>query len=89
MSLPEPRCVVTELEGWTISSDSAKRSGPPGIAVHVLDRHLNYKLLGSWRTEDVRWAPNREGRRSLCRERAREHCDRLNREHCARLNDGR
>ena len=76
--LPEPRYVVTEIEGWAISPTGANHSRPPGISCQVLDSHLNYKLLGAWRTEDQPHHGGRVGMRTRVRAAAREHAARLN-----------
>jgi len=42
---------VTEISGWRVGHTSIKT--PPGISVHVLDTAFNYKIVGSFRSEDI------------------------------------
>lgn len=75
--LPEPRYIVTEIEGF-LSED--RHSGRPGLSCMVIDRHNNYRLLGTYRTEDhgggSGWTHERI--RAETRLRAHRHLARLN-----------
>jgi hypothetical protein len=80
------RFIVTEIEG-DLGPGSHRGKNPPGISCHVLDTLWNYKLLGTFRSEDPEAGPsqaahpnlNRTGMgRNAARERAQELADRLN-----------
>jgi hypothetical protein len=52
VTLPEPRYVVTELKGFSINPGASESSRVQGLSCHVIDRHQNYRLLATYRTED-------------------------------------
>jgi hypothetical protein len=44
------RFKVVELEGWRNIMGNGK---PPGLSLHILDSHVNYRIVAEWRTEDL------------------------------------
>jgi hypothetical protein len=77
VTLPEPRYVVTEIEGYVVGGNG---SGRPGLSCMVIDRHVNYRLLGTYRTED------HEGGRGYTHERIRAETRLQAHRHASRLN---
>jgi hypothetical protein len=49
MPLPEPRYVVTELEGYLKGGNGSRA---PGLSCTVIDRHENRRIAGVYRSED-------------------------------------
>lgn len=76
-SIPVPRYVVTELEGYDTAARSAKR---PGLSCHIIDTAVNHRLIASYRTESYRAGlfGNGDLIRRAVREKAAGHAARLN-----------
>jgi hypothetical protein len=77
--LPEPRYVVTELKGYKINeSGGVANRTLPGISCMVIDRHRNYRLIATYRSEDQYRNRGSEHMRTLTRQAAAAHAARLN-----------
>lgn len=70
------RYVVRETEGYL----TGKPTSRIGLSVYVMDTSYNYRVVGTWRTEDLPAQIPPERRRSEVRQRADEYAAALNAE---------
>ena len=76
--LPEPRYIVTELIGYLDDRSSHRQvAGRAGVSFHVIDRHYNYRLVGTYRSEEQERLDGRFARNETKIARARERAELL------------
>jgi hypothetical protein len=79
VTLPEPRYVVTEIEGYEITEPPAST---PGVSFTVIDRHVCHRVMQTFRSEDYKRDDGRHTgnamRIATARANAHRKCERLN-----------